>query len=274
MKLRAIIVDDEPLAVDRMSALLAVLTNVELVGTASNGREASAILEAGGVDLMFLDVEMPQLDGFDLIEQLNRQAIPLPYIVLVTAHQIHAPMAFDTGVTDFLTKPVRLSRLETAVARVAQANKDSLILSQIGELGRAEPVSDAPKALDNDLWVQRRGEAIRIDLSRIDRLQAEGEYVRLFIDGTYYLHREALSNLAERLDGSRYIRIHRSSVIQRGDVAALRRQSTGSYQVELRDGTVLPVGRTYRRVVRSLVEASARSVRAARRTDEDAHSDR
>lgn len=274
MTLRAIIVDDEPLAVDRMTALLAVLANVELVGTASNGREACAILQAGGVDLMFLDVEMPQLDGFDLIEQLNRQAIPLPYIVLVTAHQIHAPMAFDTGVTDFLTKPVRLSRLETAVARVAQANNDSLMLSRIGELGRAEPASDAPTASDNDLWVQRRGEAIRIDLSRINRLQAEGEYVRLFIDGTYYLHREALSNLAERLDGSRYIRIHRSSVIQRGDVAALRRQSTGSYQVELRDGTVLPVGRTYRRVVRSLVETSARSIRAARRTDEDAHSDR
>jgi len=273
MSLRAVVVDDEPLAVERMAALLATLADIELVGTASNGREAGAIVEAGGVDLLFLDVEMPQLDGFDLIDQLNRQAIPLPYIVLVTAHQIHAPMAFDAGVTDFLTKPVRLSRLETAVARVAQAKRDSLMLSRIGEASGAEVPPGASQA-SAQLWVQSRGKAVRLDLSRIQRLQAEREYVRLFIDGTYYLHREALSSLAERLDATRYIRIHRSSVIERGDVAALRRQSTGSYEAELRDGTVLPVGRTYRRAVRSLVDLPARARRAARSAVEDVRSKR
>lgn len=255
MKMRALIVDDEPLAVERMAMLIGRLNDIEVCATAANGLEARSIVEAGGIDLMLLDVEMPMLDGFDLIEELSRDGVPLPCIVLVTAHQLHAATAFDTGVTDFLTKPVRLSRLETAVARVARSKKDAYAVSQFVDLSSP---SDARHAIstpstDDDLWIQRRGEVVRIDLSRIERLQAESEYVRLFIDGTDHLHREALTTLFERLDSRRFIRIHRAHVIDRGSVAALRRRSTGSYQVELRDGTVLPVGRTYRRSVRSLV---------------------
>ena len=99
-KLRAMVVDDEPLAIERMEALLAQVQDVEVVATASNGSDAIAVLTKGGVDLLFLDVEMPRIDGFDLIERLARDGIALPHVILVTAHQIHAPPAFDAGVLD------------------------------------------------------------------------------------------------------------------------------------------------------------------------------
>jgi two-component system response regulator AlgR len=252
MKLRAMVVDDEVLAVERMEALLGQVGEVEVVAAVTNGGDAIDILKRGEVDLLFLDVEMPRIDGFDLIERLVREGVPLPCVILVTAHQIHAPLAFDAGVLDFLTKPVRLSRLEMAVSRAIRFRGDANAVARLAALGEAmrseRPVQDA-----GDLWVQRRGEAVRIDLGRVERVQAEGEYVRLMVDGTNYLHRAALSAILARLDEARFIRVHRSCVVQRNSIKAVRRQVTGSYQVVLTDGSVLPVGRTYRRLVRALV---------------------
>jgi DNA-binding LytR/AlgR family response regulator len=257
MTLRAMVVDDEPLAVERMCALLARIPDVAVVATAECGQDAIAALarEGGGIDIMFLDVEMPQLDGFDLIEQLARQVEPIPYVVLVTAHECHAPLAFDSGVVDFLTKPVRLGRLETAVARVARTighAQAALRLEEVREQLAALRGSVDSRAA-NILWVQRRGESVRIDLRKIERLQAEGEYVRLFVDGNDYLHRESLTALLGQLDPDRYLRIHRSSVVEADAIVGVRRRATGSYQAILRDGTVLAVGRSYRAVVRKLI---------------------
>jgi len=257
MTLRAMVVDDEPLAVERMCALLARIPDVAVVATAECGQDAIAALGATGtgIDILFLDVEMPQLDGFDLIEQLARLAGPIPYIVLVTAHECHAPLAFDSGVVDFLTKPVRLGRLETAVARVARTighAQAALRLEEVREQLAALRGSVESRA-GNILWVQRRGESVRIDLRKIERLQAEGEYVRLFVDGSDYLHRESLTALLAQLDPDRYLRIHRSSVVEADAIVGVRRRATGSYQAIMRDGTILPVGRSYRPVVRKLI---------------------
>jgi DNA-binding LytR/AlgR family response regulator len=255
MSLRTMVVDDEPLAIERLCSLLSRLPDVAVVATAESGLDAFHTLAAGGIDLLFLDVEMPQLDGFDLIEQLSRQVDRMPHVVLVTAHECHAPLAFDSGVNDFLTKPVRLGRLETAVARVSRALQQSEAAQRLSEArdqlaalrGSADPSTPAI------LWVQRRGESVRIDLSRVERLQAEGEYVRLFVDGSDYLHRESLVSLLGQLDPGRYLRIHRSSVVDAEAITGVRRRATGSYQAILRDGTILPVGRSYRAVVRKLI---------------------
>lgn len=256
MTLRAMVVDDEPLAVERMCALLARIPDVAVVATAECGQDAIAAMAGGGaeVDILFLDVEMPQLDGFDLIEQLARQVEPIPYVVLVTAHECHAPLAFDSGVVDFLTKPVRLGRLETAVARVARTMGHAQAAVRLEEV--REQLAALRGSVDsraaNILWVQRRGESVRIDLRKIERLQAEGEYVRLFVDGSDYLHRESLTALLAQLDPDRYLRIHRSSVVDADAIVGVRRRATGSYQAIMRDGIVLPVGRSYRAVVRKL----------------------
>jgi len=259
MTLRAMVVDDEPLAVERMCALLARIPDVAVVATAECGEDAVAALAGIAIDILFLDVEMPQLDGFDLIEQLARRVETMPHVVLVTAHECHAPLAFDSGVVDFLTKPVRLGRLETAVARVVRA------VHQSEATVRLEEVRAQLRALrgsidsreSNVLWVQRRGESVRIDLRRIDRIQAEGEYVRLYVDDHDYLHRESLIALLGQLDPDRYLRIHRSSVVDVQAIVGVRRRATGSYQAIMRDGTVLPVGRSYRAAVRKLTNRMA-----------------
>lgn len=256
MTIRAIVVDDEPLAIERLCSMLSHIPDVIVAATAESGEEAADVLAAGGIQLLFLDVEMPQIDGFDLIDLLERAGNTIPHIVLVTAHQCHAPFAFDTGVIDFLTKPVRLARLETAVARAVRAIQNAEAAAHLPEV-REQLVALRGK-LDRDasraLWVQKRGESVRIDLRRVERLQAEGEYVRLFVDGRDYLHRESLASLLTQLDPDRYVRIHRSSIVDAETITAIRRRATGSYQAILRDGTVLAVGRSYRRVVRSLMK--------------------
>jgi DNA-binding LytR/AlgR family response regulator len=103
------------------------------------------------------------------------------------------------------------------------------------------------------LWVQRRGESVRIDLSQVDRVQAEGEYVRIYHGAASYLHREAISSLIERFDPQHFVRIHRSHIINRDRVASIRRRPAGGYTIVTVDGELLPVGRNYRSVVRSLV---------------------
>jgi DNA-binding LytR/AlgR family response regulator len=255
MTLRALVVDDEPLAIERMQSLLARIPEVDVAGTAETGDEALAAVAAGGIDLLFLDVEMPQLDGFDLIEQLMRRGEAMPHIVLVTAHEAHAPMAFDCGVLDFLTKPVRLGRLETAVARATHAMHQSYAAGQLTQVSEQLDVlrQSFDRRTSDYMWVQRRGESIRIDLAEIIRVQAEGEYVRLFVDGVDYLHRESLTAMMTRLDADRFLRIHRSSAIDRDAIVSVRRRTTGNYQVVLRDGAMLPVGRTYRQAVRSVM---------------------
>jgi len=259
MTLRAMVIDDEPLAVERMCTLLARIPDVTVAATAESGHDAIATVAAGGIDLLFLDVEMPQLDGFDLIEQLARQVEKIPYVVLVTAHECHAPLAFDSDVVDFLTKPVRLGRLETAVARVARAIRNSEAAVRLEEM--SEQLAALRGSMNNRwssfLWVQRRGEAVRIDLRQIERLQAEGEYVRLFVEGSDYLHRETLTAILAQLDADRYLRIHRSSVVDMTAIVSVRRRATGSYQAVMRDGTILPVGRSYRAAVRRLMARTA-----------------
>ncbi len=254
MSLRAMVVDDEPLAVERMCSLLARIPEVAVVATAECGEDALAALAGTPVDILLLDVEMPQLDGFDLLEQLSRQVTVMPHVVLVTAHECHAPLAFDSGVVDFLTKPVRLGRLEITIARVLRAVQQQHAAIRVEELRDqlASLRGSADTRASNVLWVQRRGESVRIDLSRIDRIQAEGEYVRLYVDGNDYLHRESLIALLGQLDPNRYLRIHRSSVVDADAIVGVRRRATGSYHAIMRDGTILPVGRSYRAVVRKL----------------------
>lgn len=257
--LRAMVVDDEPLAVERMCSLLARVADVEVTQTATNGRDALARIVGGDLNLLFLDVEMPQIDGFDLIEELARRTEVVPFIVLVTAHEYHAPMAFDSGVVDFLTKPVRLGRLETAVARVVRMIRQSDAATRLQEV--TEQLDDLRRSMETKaadfVWVQRRGGAVRVDLRAVERVQAEGEYVRLFVDGADYLHRETLTALAARLDPARFVRIHRSSVVETDTIVGVRRRATGSYQALLRDGSILPVGRSYRAVIRSLISRLA-----------------
>lgn len=256
------ICDDEPLAVDRLRDLVARIEGCEVVGVASNGRVALDMIAELKPDALLLDIEMPALDGFDVVEALaHDQADPAPLIVFVTAYPQFAAHAFDTGAIDFLTKPVRFARLETACGRLQRALEDRSASSRLSELAKQlETLRTERRGEARDgahLWVQRRGESVRIDLGRVDRVQAEGEYVRIYHGGASYLHREPISALIGRFEAERFLRIHRSHIINCARIAAIRRRPAGGYTIVTETGELLPVGRSYRSVVRELVGKDA-----------------
>jgi DNA-binding LytR/AlgR family response regulator len=201
---------------------------------------------------------MPVLDGFDVVETLARTAQDPPLIVFVTAYPKFAADAFDSGAIDFLTKPVRLGRLEMAMARVARAIDERSAGRRLAELAgqlaalRAERAPGA-QADDSHLWVQRRGEMVRVDLGRVDWIRAEGDYVRLHLGAASYLHREPISEIAARLDPARFSRTHRSYIVNRERVVSVRRSAKGGYTLVTDSGEELPVGRSYRQRVREFV---------------------
>ena len=256
--IRLMICDDEPLAVERLRDLVARVDGCSVVGVAGNGRAVLEAIPRLQPDALLLDIEMPALDGFDVVEALAQDRTgQAPLIVFVTAYPQFAAHAFDTGAIDFLTKPVRLARLETACGRLRRAIAERSASARLDELARQLAALRAERRGESHesacLWVQRRGESVRIDLSRVDRVQAEGEYVRIHHGGASYLHREPISALIGRFDQAAFVRIHRSHIINRARIASIRRRPAGGYTIVTDGGEQLPVGRSYRAVVRDLV---------------------
>ncbi|MFA6113645.1 MAG: LytTR family DNA-binding domain-containing protein [Sphingomonas sp.] len=256
--IRLLLCDDELLAIQRLQDLLGRIEGVDVVGTAANGTAALAEIAALAPDAVLLDVEMPALDGFDVVEELARAGESAPLIVFVTAYPHFAATAFETGAIDFLTKPIRLGRLQIAVDRIRRSIEDRSARARLNELaGQLDALrlertgGDVVEA--RHIWVQRRGETVRVDLDRVDWVAAEGEYVRLYVGDANYLHRESLTALLEQLDPQRFTRIHRSYIVNRDRIASVRRMATGSYQLGTDAGNKLPVGRSYRRIVRDMI---------------------
>lgn len=255
--LKVMAIDDEPLAVERLRDLLSRIEGVEVVGAHDNAMDAIGHIAEVQPDLILVDVEMPKIDGFDFVEALAKQgwldAASAPFIAFVTAYPQFATDAFDTGALDFLCKPVRLSRLEKTIARarVALARRDAL--ARLHELsGQLDALREtrAPAA-EPSLWVHLRGQMVRIAIETLDRVEAEGEYVRLHVRDQSFLLRGSISALADRLAGHGFVRIHRSTIINQARLSAVQSSRAGVKAV-LADGEVLPVGRKYRPAVRQL----------------------
>jgi DNA-binding LytR/AlgR family response regulator len=249
--MRVAVCDDELLAVERLTRMLSRIEGVTIEGTAQNGRDALALIARTAPDAIFLDIEMPALDGFDVVEVLAAmESGPSPLIVFVTAYPQFAAHAFDTGAIDFLIKPVRSARLETAIERIRDvldkrdaARRLDELASQLDAL-RAE--SRAMSSPANEIWVHRRAERVRVDLDTVDLVQAEGEYVRLFVGAQSYLHRASVGAIVAQLDPARFMRVHRSYVVRLDLIAKIRRKMAGSYLLALSDGREIPLGRHYR----------------------------
>lgn len=258
MAVRLLICDDEPLATDRLSALLDRHEDVEVVGVARSGAEALERIDELHPDAVLIDVEMPVLDGFDVVEALAAEADgATPLIIFVTAYPQFATDAFDSGAIDFLTKPVRYSRLEKAIDRLQRAIDDRSARRRLDELSqqldqlRSDRQSGGSEG--KRLWVSRRGEMVSIALDKLDRISAEGEYVRLYQGDRTYLHRSSIIAILEHLDQRRFVRIHRSHIVSLESIAAIRRRPAGGYRIFTTAGDTLPVGRTYHAVVRSVL---------------------
>lgn len=242
--LRILVVDDEAPARQRLTDLLEKDSQVASVLEAANGIAAVEILERKAVDLAFLDVQMPELDGLQVIDTVGAAAMPLT--VFVTAYDQHAIRAFEANALDYLLKPFSDERFEAALAR-AKIRYDERNLREFGHsvLRMLATRPQAAHYLDR-LVVKGSGTTRFIRTADIDWIEAAGVYANLHIAGKELLYRSALNELADRLDPIRFVRVHRSAIVNIDSVLELQPISHGEFELILRDGHRLRVSRTYR----------------------------
>jgi two-component system LytT family response regulator len=270
MKIRTLVVDDEPLARRRLSRLLQEEPGIEVVGTCGSGREAVDTIRRDRPDLVFLDVQMPELDGFGVLAELG--ADRLPTVVFVTAYDRYALQAFEVHALDYLLKPYTPARLSAAVQRATRQLQapvhDTARLSELlehldrerrelaaklsGVAPAPAPPPAAPAAAGSPishtgrLLVKEGERMFFVPVERIDWLEAEGNYVRLHCGREAHLVRATLSGMEEQLDPTRFTRIHRSTIVNMDRVKEVRPWFAGDYLVKLHDGGELRLSRRYR----------------------------
>jgi len=243
MDLKVLLVDDEPAALERLSALFAQIPDARLVGVARNGREAGQAIAELSPDLVMLDIQMPELSGLALASALPVEA--RPEIVFVTAFEVYAADAFAVEAADYLLKPVRFDRLRQAVERARRRRTLQKAFEQQAE---------AAPARDNDLegiWVATRQGHVRVAVSEIDWIEAAKDYVLLHTATRSHIHRITMSALEQALDPARMIRVHRSAFVSPDRVEAVNRLGKGLIALVLRDGVAVPVGPTYVKAVQA-----------------------
>ncbi|MFO0965190.1 MAG: LytTR family DNA-binding domain-containing protein [Gemmataceae bacterium] len=251
MKVRTLIVDDEPLARQRLRALLTTDADVALLGECGDGAEAVTELGRLRPDLVFLDVQMPVLDGFGVLQALG--ADWAPEVIFVTAHDHYALKAFEVHALDYLLKPFDKARfasaLERAKARIRQG-------AGLDERVQALLQSVQPRSGPERLIVKSAGRIYFIRIDDVDWIEAAANYVRLHVGKEDHLLRESLTALEKRLDPARFARIHRSTIVNLERIRELQPVFHGDYVLILRDGTELAVSRNFRDKLRAALGAT------------------
>ena len=243
--IRALIVDDEPLSRRRIRDLLADEADFELVGECGDGAEAVAALREKPCDLVFLDVEMPGLDGLEVARRLESGNGPA--IIFVTAHDCYALPAFEVHAVDYLLKPFDRKRFRKALAwaRAAIGREQGEAPAELPPATLAE-LRGERKPLER-VTIKAAGRIYFVKTEEIDWIEAAGNYLRLHVGAGTHSLRETMNNLEARLDPDRFWRIHRSTIVNVDRVRELQPLFHGDYIVVLHDGTELTLSRTYRR---------------------------
>jgi two-component system response regulator AlgR len=239
------IVDDEPLAVERLQLLCAQIDDVELVGTAGDGATALRLAEGLRPQLLLVDINMPQMDGMALARAVG-ESDQSPAIIFITAYDSFAVEAFDLAAVDYLLKPVSRDRLTRAIDRVRErmAAGDGAISAQKADMDDGK--------WTREFWVPHRSELKRIDAAQIDRVEAERDYMRLHVGPRSYLLHETIKTLEERLNPAQFMRTHRSHIIRKDFIKGLRHEGGGVWLTVLNDDMELRIGRTYLTQVKQL----------------------
>ncbi len=244
MRLKVLLVDDEPAALERLTALFDQIPDTELVGVARNGREAAEAIADRSPDLVMLDIQMPELSGLALASELPAEH--RPEIVFVTAFEVYAADAFAVEAADYLLKPVRFDRLRQAVERARRRRTLQKVFEQ------AEAATAPARETDLDgIWVATRHGHVRVAVSEIDWIEAAKDYVLLHAATRSHIHRITMSALEQGLDPNKMIRVHRSAFVSPDRVEAVNRLGKGLIALVLRDGVAVPVGPTYVKAVQA-----------------------
>ena len=243
--IRALIVDDEPLARRRIKRMLAHDPDVAIVGDCSNGKEAIAAIKSESPDLIFLDVQMPEVDGFDVLAAAQTSGRPL--VIFVTAYDQYAVEAFRLEAMDYLVKPFDRRRFEGALqrakSRLASGREIDLNQQTLALLAELKAQSNHVERL----VIKAGGRAFFLKTDEIDWIEAEGKYVRLHVGKESYLLREAMGSMESQLDPKKFPRIHRSTIVNIERVRELQPWFHNEYRVILKDGTELMLSRSCRK---------------------------
>jgi len=243
-RIRTLIVDDEPMARERILRLLAGEPDVEVVGQCADGLQAVNAIQQLSPELVFLDVQMPALDGFGVIRQVGPDRMPM--VVFVTAYDEYALQAFEVHALDYLLKPFGRDRLQQCLQH-ARAQRER---HRAGEFGRSllALVQDyRPEQKRQDrLVIKSGGRVFFVRTEDIDWIEASGNYVRLHLKDQSYLFRETMNQMEARLDPQRFFRIHRSHIVNTERIKELQPWFNGEYVVVLHNGQQLRLSRSYR----------------------------
>ena len=240
-KIRTLIVDDESVARRRIRRLLSTDPEIGVIGECSDGSTAGETIARERPDLVFLDIQMPERDGFEVVAALDPDA--LPAIVFVTAFDRYALQAFDVHAIDYLLKPYTPERFRTAVQRAKARIQGSRVDASLASFAQA--LRERPRYVAR-LPVKTTGKIVLVDVGTVDWIEAADNYVRLHVGAREYLHRETLAGLERQLDPDHFARIHRSVIVQIDRIVELHPASHGDMDLVLRNGTTLTVSRTFR----------------------------
>jgi len=249
-KIRALIVDDEPFARERVRRLLDSDADIELVGECSDGFSAVQMIEERAPDLLFLDIQMPGKTGFDVLEEIDAEQTPV--VVFLTAYDQYAVRAFDACALDYLLKPFDEERFERALARAkTQIRRDAALEDSDDDTASPLVPRDANGSSGHAAPLERfvvkaSGRIFFLKADEVDWIEAYGNYVRLHVGKSAYLLREPIGSMEARVDPARFLRIHRSALVNVERIREMQPMFHGQYTVVLHDGTQLTLSRRYR----------------------------
>lgn len=244
--MRLMIVDDEPIALDRLESALLCIPQAQLVGRATNGRQALALVKEERPDVVLLDINMPGQDGLAVMGALRDAAAP-PEVIFVTALDQHAVRAFELHAADYLLKPVSFERLREALRRADERLRARSADRRFAELDK---LIDALKgerraAYDHELWVRTRLGVDRVDVKDVAMLQADGDYVAIKTKDATHLIKEPLASIHDRLDPAMFLRVHRSVVVNVACIKGIRRRRPRGLALVMEGGETIQVGPSF-----------------------------
>lgn len=255
MKIKALIVDDEPIARDRVRRMLREESDIEIAGEFGNGKEAVDFINEKQPDLVFLDIQMPEMTGFEAVQSISSNKIPA--IIFVTAYDQYAIQAFDVHALDYLLKPFNRERFKQAVRRA----RDQIEKANMGKIDERlasllTDLTSSKKYLER-LVVKSVGRVFFLRTEEVDWIEAAGNYAKLHVGREGHLIRETMNGLESKLNPDKFLRIHRSTLVNIDRIKELNPLFSGDYTVMLKNGTELTLSRNYRDRLLELFEKSS-----------------
>jgi DNA-binding LytR/AlgR family response regulator len=259
MVMRVLIADDEPVALERLKITLACAPDVELVGCASNGREARQLMRELQPDVVILDIQMPGLTGLEAARAVA-DSPRAPVVIFLTAFSEHAVDAFALNAVDYLLKPVSFDRFREALKRAEDALRRQTAEERLSQLHSAMQAAQSREAdsgviYRKEFWLKAGDTLHRCPVDMVDMIEAEGDYVALKIEERTHLLKLSITALARELDPARFARVHRSVIVNLSRVRSLRRRGRGAMSLSLVDGAIVPVGPNYADAVLEALQA-------------------